>query len=264
MGAGHLAEESFPDLDERERMRDALEKYKARHGIKGVPTLHQRMRYVLDSHHLVYLSLSTLQRFVKKPESTKEEGVWAIRTFLERVTPPGAAADLANALADNLLVPVATFPPRFQPVEAYQGRYDLYMKPYTGEFFDAAFDAPHPAKYILLPAPDPRYLRAVSFNPKERRPRASFSSFLRCGPFQFLLIDTTLGEASFTLLAEVDDDPLTLQGTNLHTASAWPPHEPPYEFRLVRVQAPDYISRISRPKMTPEEYDQVKKLLSDN
>ncbi len=230
----------LPVYDEREReaLRDALKHYKKRHNNLGDSKLFGRMYFVLDPQHLVYLSQSTMQRFLRNKGRTDDEGVWAIKTFLERAVPPSGISELAKSLADRFLVPFGTVPPLFQPVETYQGRYEVYLTPYTGEFFDTKFDKARPMHYIFLPTVDPRFLDIWTDYSEDTMTTPPFRCFLRCGAFQFLLISSGFGGATFTLLSHIDDDPLVLQGTMMQTALEWPAQKPPYEIRLVRIDAP--------------------------
>ena len=233
-----MAELAVVDEEERDRIRASLKQYKATHGNIGDTKLFDRMYYVLDPQHLVYLSQSTMQRFIRGKGRTSDEAVWAIKKFLERVQPSGSSAKLPEALVKELLVPVKTEPSVFEPAGFYQGRYDLYIQPSSGEFFGTKFGQAHNIHYVLVPSADPRYLRVWSNNTQAQTTNYIPQYFMRCGAFQFLLI-TAGSDASFTLLAHIDDDPLTLQGTMLQTASTWPPSTPPFEFKLVRIQGPD-------------------------
>ena len=125
-GALHMVRLPVVDDAERQRLRDSLKQYKKRHGNLGDSKLYGRMYYVLDPQHHVYLSQSTMQRFIRNKGRTTDEAVQAIKTFLDRVSPTSKAHNLAKAFADVLVVPIATIPPVFQPVETYQGRYELY------------------------------------------------------------------------------------------------------------------------------------------
>jgi len=233
-----MAELAVFDNAERERLREALKQFKRSHGNLGDFKLYGLMYDILDPQHHVYLSQSTMQRFIRGKGRTTDEAVWAIKTFLGRVLPTGRSDNLAKAFADTMTVPVATIPPVFQKLETYQGRYDLYLQPYTGAFFETEFNAPHPMQFVLFPAADPRYLKVWARHSDTQILSISFQFFLRCGAFQFLLMSTSVGgNTFFTLLSHIEDDPLVLQGTMIDTSTTWPPRNPPYEFRLVRVQS---------------------------
>lgn len=234
-----MAELAVVDDKERERIREALKQYKSSHGNIGDSKLYERMYYVLDPQHLVYLSQSTMQRFIRGTGRTTDEAVWALKKFVERVMPAGPSGELAKSFAEELLVPVATEPKLFEPLEFYQGRYELYVQPSKNEFFETEFGAAHQSQYILVPAADPRYLKIWTVNDQTATPDVTSRFLVRCGTFQFLLVSSGAGGASFTLLSHIEDDPLTLQGTMLQTASAWPPEVPSYDFRLVRIQGPE-------------------------
>ena len=145
----------LPVLDEkeRERVRRSLAAYKETHKI-GYTKLYDRIYYTLDLKDLNYLSMSTMQRFVRGDAlRTTDEAVWAMKTFLDRVTPTDRETKLATDILDGLVIPVMAkeqpvpgtdetelIPQVYcQPIENYQGIYDAYYNPYAGEAGDAEF-----------------------------------------------------------------------------------------------------------------------------
>ncbi len=228
---------AFDDA-ERQRLRDALKQFKRSHGNLGDFKLYGLMRDILNPQHLVYLSQSTMQRFIRSKGRTTDEAVWAIKTFLERVSPPGYTEAVPTALVDILVVPVMTVPQVFEPLENYYGRYDFFTQAYTGQFFETKFEEPSRAYCVLFPSADPRFLCALIQTTEDRTASGNIYYFFRCGTYQFLLLGLGIGGATFALLSHFDDDPVILQGTWLQPAGVWPPNTPPYEVRLVRTHTP--------------------------
>lgn len=101
---------------ERDRVREALKRYKHAQGDIGDPELHQRMMHVLkclDEH----LPLSTLQRFLKGTHRTADRMVLKYKAFLDQTPKASTYEKMGEAL-------VTFF--------AYEGFKNVLLKPDPG------------------------------------------------------------------------------------------------------------------------------------
>lgn len=244
----------LPVLDEKERegVRRSLAAYKQTHKI-GYTKLYDRIYYTLDLKDLNYLSMSTMQRFVRGDAlRTTDEAVWAMKTFLDRVTPTDRETKLATDILDGIVIPVMAKEQRVpgtdetelipqvycQPIETYQGIYDAYHIPYAGQASDAEFGEKSDLSYAFIPSSDPRILK-VLVKSETGGPLAASSVFFQCSGYQFMLgTFSHWGPPSIGYFMETDGDPLTLQGTLLTPGDTQNPLGIAAEFRFVRIFDP--------------------------
>lgn len=233
------------DNEERERIREALKRYKEAYGV-GDPALAEHMGYLLDPQDRRYLKWKSLQRFLAGKHHTEDETVWRYKKFLQRVPPTDFAEQAGTLIAAKMLYPVNI---KDKPVSAYQGRYDMHLRPYGADDEMAGSDQVQSRQWVFYPSRDPRFLQiiTVGFRPptddEGNDPVPEMLSagglFMRCGIHQYLAMSAGFADAWFTLLAETGRDPLPLEGALISTNSSGESVAPVYTLRLVQLQDPE-------------------------
>lgn len=230
------------DSEERERIREALKRYKEVHGVGDV-ALAERMVYLLDPQDQRYLKWKSLQRFLTGKHRTEDETVLRYKKFLQRTPPTDFAEQAGTLIAAKMLYPVNY---KAKPVSAYQGRYEMHLRPYGAEGDKAEIQEIPARQWILYPSRDPRFLQIITvrLRPPEKGegddPIPEILSggglFMRCGMRQYLAMSAGFADAWFTLLTESARDPLTLEGALISTNSSGESAPPVYRLQLVQLQ----------------------------
>jgi hypothetical protein len=102
----------------------------------------------------------------------------------------------------------------------------------------------------MLPARDPAFLSVWTFAMKRDPDNPSAEPviehatgsglFVPCGIQQYLAMNVAFANLWCSLLTEIDDDPITLQGMLLQTTSPGQDSQPAYELRLTQVDGPNF------------------------
>ena len=239
-----MAELPVVDKEERERIRNGFKRYKEQHGGIGDPELHQRIMFTLGLLD-AQVPLSTLQRFVRGTHRTDDIMVRRYAKFLSIVAPPGFAGEVGAAITKHMLYPVNLMP---KPAIEYRGRYDLVVYPH-GKVASEVDPASRALGCLMLPARDPRFLTVHTFtiskpvSDQSGEPIIEYSMgsglFMPCGLEQYLIMSVAFANAWCSLLTEIDDNPIALQGVMLQTRAPGQPSEPAYELRLTQIDGPN-------------------------
>lgn len=207
---------------ERDRVREALKRYKHAQGNIGDPELHQRMMHVLkclDEH----LPLSTLQRFLKGTHRTADRMVLKYKAFLDQVPQVSTYEKMGEALVSffahegflNVLQKpdpeiASRFVRRYRVYLRGQRQYLEGTEPIEHPDFPIIDDpwsyGPYEIHYAILelrPVPDSPFLRVIErvYNP-ERSPLLTEIGVLRRDPQELFEGVATLGShESITVVA---------------------------------------------------------------
>lgn len=260
------------DIDdrERERVRQALKRYKDLHGLGAV-----KLTRLIEDTLKLPIDQSTLQRFLRGQHRTDDIVVHRFRLFLRRVAPPPTGDELARAF--KTFLPLASAPKG--GLRPFAGAYSSFRRPYAqgpapvaarlvarigmrsaaalwGQGFRPDF-----AAFTFTRGAEPGYLRvSETFGEapagEELSPEAwdswlaSSGILLPCGMGQFFMVMRSYLEARFYLLRVVSALPVALRGfvyepgsmaqlaapsvAQLASATEINTWQPSFEFVLVR------------------------------